>query len=557
MSVSVYEWQHILILVSDFTGSGGCASGNQIDLNCCRPSAHTLNAEMADLDFESSPSRRLVSPRGGDQSGPNIVFRRLDLDLSSLVSEMLEAFGTALGAKHGALFVDGVLCDLSEASLNIPSHQDSFVEWMHEWIGSLAVAKFILHGAFTIDAKESRKDSSKSQARCHRILESLASSILPLLVDSTLWNLPINARGTYFDGKSEMSTVKPLAPIVLQVNAAVVVLLLDLIGEFSCLLGSGMEPSLSSVLYPVVARASQNSVEAVKAAAVRTLQTMGLVWGFETVQDLINEEQTRLVAEMVSRLRLPGGTEVPSQGDAEEILSVATSLRWTLTVSSQTEKRVDQSGRSIARRSGLVDLMSLLEYRLDHLFLRKSLGDDDVEDICMLHKAFFDYFLFSFAVNDEAVYSYKMKGLEREPEQPWLDTLSMFRRATPQALGTTTIHELQKNAADRNAKQLLNITAPDIALFSKLLARNGYLLSYRKLKSRITSCEGLTSGFKFLAFVGSEHQVSHPMVDNRKYVTRDSHRPMNFFRMNRMNRTIFKTPSSAKLQTCGHPSKHV
>jgi hypothetical protein len=464
-----------------------------------------LNLGMADPDFKAIANRKLVTTNMTDDVGPDIILRWLNSELSSLAFEMLEAFGRALGVKYGALFVDGVISDLSEASLHMPSNPDSIAEWMHEWIGSLIVARVVLHGAFCLD------DSRKSPTRRHRILESLAASICPLLVDSVLWNLPTsNARDTSSDGKLELSTQKTQTPLLLEGNVTVAVLLLDLLGEFSMLLGTGSEPTLSSVLYPVAARASQNTVEAVKGSAARTLAAIGTSLGFETVEDMIFAELTRLVAAMVGRLRLPGGTQVPGRVDADEILSVAASLRWTLTMAARSNDQADELAKQVAR-SGLVDLMSLLEYRLDHLFHQKVLVDGDIDDICVLRKAFFDYFLSSFAVNDEAAYSYKMRGLEREPKHPWLEAVSMFRETTPpEGLGTGAIHESEKTTWDDrqgSATKSLSIPATDIALFSNLIARNGYLLSNRKLKSRILACEGLTSGFKFLAFVGSEHQV--------------------------------------------------
>jgi len=55
----------------------------------------------------------------------------------------------------------------------------------------------------------------------------------------------------------------------------------------------------------------------------------------------------------------------------------------------------------------------------------------------------------------------------------------------------------------------LDVTKGDISLFAKLIARGCYLLSNIKLDSRISSCDALTLAFKFLAFVGSEHDVSN------------------------------------------------
>ena len=53
------------------------------------------------------------------------------------------------------------------------------------------------------------------------------------------------------------------------------------------------------------------------------------------------------------------------------------------------------------KNSAIMELMNLLDFRLDYLFVQKALTDADVEAICSLHKVFFDYFLLEFEVKKE------------------------------------------------------------------------------------------------------------------------------------------------------------
>lgn len=471
--------------------------------------SYILNPGITDVDFESSIGKRLLTNHGNGLGESSVAFCRADLESASLINDMLVVFGQTLGGKYGAIFVDNVISDFFEASLRIPSHRDSFADWLHEWIGSLVVARAVLQGAFAPSEKRlsttttTTTETGKAQARRHRILGSLASSILPLLVDSAMWNLPLTKRQTNLEGQSNVSAPKPVTPLVSQGNTTVAVLLLDLIGKFCECLGKS---TLSDVLYPVVTRASQNNNDTVKSAADRTLATMAVARGFESVEGMIYQEKSRLIASMLARLRLPGGTQVPGRRDSEEILSVVASLRWILTMLAQIKLEDDLFMKRVAR-NGLLDLMSLLDYRLDHLFLQKILGDYDVEEICGLHKAFFNYYLSHFSVNEKTVYSYRMKGLARELKQPWLDTLSIFRKSTPSGLHGALKEAIVDHRWLEEPAQSLSMSRNDASVFSKLIARNGYLMSYQKLKSRISACECLTSGFKLLAFVGSEYQV--------------------------------------------------
>ena len=98
-----------------------------------------------------------------------------------------------------------------------------------------------------------------------------------------------------------------------------------------------------------------------------------------------------------------------------------------------------------------------------------------------------------------------MRNLEKESKQPWLDLLSQFRKAPLEPFNPD---QYSHSDTKDNEARLLDVEKDDIALFAKLIARDCYLLSYRKLQSRISSCDAMTMAFKFLAFVGSEHYVS-------------------------------------------------
>ena len=460
-----------------------------------------------------------------------IQLRHLNnIDLSSLGRDILQTLGKLLGPKHGAIFVDEIISDFIEASFQMPTSyhstddNNSFVGWLHEWIGSLVVAREVLLGSFSTNSntdintnteqhqRQAYESSSKKTKRRSRILQSLASSILPLLIDSSLWNLPTENR---------LATVNEALPSqILQKNTVVVVLLLELIGTFCEVLRQDAESMLSTILYPVVDKIIHGeSMLAIQNSGLSTLKVMSLSCGFKSTEDLIYAEQNQLIASMVGRLRLPGGSRIPSRNDAEEIMSVTNTTRWTMEMIARINNKGNDEGRSYSSPKGgkasMVDLISLIDYRLDHLFLQKVLVDDDVKIVCSLHKAFFNYFLFLFKVKKDVTYSHKMKNLEKDSKQPWLHELSKFRKVPPVDDQSATISTVDSSDCDQAEEsgeggrgRLLNVTEADITLFSKLIARDCYLLSYKKLESRISACDALTIAFKFLAFVGSEHDVS-------------------------------------------------
>ena len=488
-----------------------------------------------DLDSLSGKNGSLVSMVIDHRGNSPIKLRYLDHpdSMQSARDSILRSLGKLLGPKYGAIFVDEVISDFMEASFQMPkannnhSSNEIFVGWLHEWIGSIVVAQEVLMGSFSVmettASTRTQRDQldqrellliEKRENRRKRILLSLASSILPLIVDCSLWNLSIDNRIATMNTTATNNNSTTLSPQTLQRNQIVVVLLMEYIGVFCQLLRRDLNEVLVSILYPIVEkttrRGSKTSSDIIQQIGLSTLKIISLSCGLQSTENLIHAEQNRLIAAMVGRLRLPGGSRIPkNRDDAEEILSVAKTSIWALeminrrnTNTSAKSQQADQE-LELATNSAVVDLVALLDYRLDHLFLQKVLVDADVETVCSFQKAFFNYFLFLFEVKKEATYSFQMKNVEKDSKQPWLDLLSQFRK-----IPLDTQETDGGNDAKENVGRLLDVTKSDIALFAKLIGRGCYLLSYQKLESRISSCDALTIAFKFLAFVGSEHDVS-------------------------------------------------
>ena len=434
---------------------------------------------------------------------------------------ILRSLGGLLGPKYGAIFVDELLSDFMEASFQMPkantlsSSNDLFAGWLHEWIGSLIVTREVLRGSFSVTPVVTPAPDKREKRR-KRILLSLASSIVPLLVGSSLWNLPLDNRRDLINSIATDNNGTALSPQTLQRNRILVILLMELIGTFCQLLGPDLKEVLVTVFYPIVEkttrRGHKTSSHIIHQTGLSTLRIMSLSYGFDDIEDLIHAEQNRLVSAMIGRLRLPGGSRIPNTRDeAEEIFSVTKTSIWLLEMinrkieatngSANTEEN-DEEEFVGAKSSAIMDLIALLNYRLDHLFLQKVMTDADIETVCSLHKAFFNCFLHLFNVDKEKTYSYQMKNLEKDSKEPWLDLLSQFRKRPP--LGTEAF-DISDEANNENEGNLLDFSKSDIDLFAKLIARDCYLLSYQNLESRISSCDALTIAFKFLAFVGSEH----------------------------------------------------
>jgi len=450
-------------------------------------------------------------------------------------NSILRSLGKLLGPKYGALFVDEIISDFVEATLQMPKTEidnekissDLLEGWLHEWVGSLIVAQEVLLGCFEANTQREQFQQKelllveKQEKRKRRILLSLASSILPLLVDCSIWNLPIDSQITSLKNATINDGNTVLSPQTLRRNKIVVISLMELILVFCQLLEQDIREVMVSIFFPIVEKTARKSQEInsniVQQTGLSILKMMSSSCGFQSTEDLIYAEQNQLIAVMVGRLRLPGGSRIPkSRDDAEEVLSVAKISIWVLemvnrrknievnSIQQSSEEETPQSDEQRTKNSAIIDLVALLDYRFDHLFLHKVLADADVGTVCSLYKAFFNYFLLLLKVNKDATYSFQMKNLSPDSNQPWLDLLSQFRKHPRDTQETDDNDSLEENDG-----RLLDVTKGDISLFAKLISRGCYLLSNIKLDSRISSCDALTLAFKFLAFVGSEHDVSN------------------------------------------------
>ena len=143
------------------------------------------NFGMRTLQYDPGSSLRYLSDKETEENAVGV----------------LRALGKVLGPKYGACFVDSCIADLFDACVsrtlcqNISASQmlmgPSHIAWLHEWIGSIALAHEVTLGAFNGRINSSTEcDLSKNDRRQQRLLAKLASSVLPVVVSSPLWDLP-------------------------------------------------------------------------------------------------------------------------------------------------------------------------------------------------------------------------------------------------------------------------------------------------------------------------------------------------------------------------------
>jgi hypothetical protein len=453
--------------------------------------------ELMNVDLQPSIGVRMPPVIVNDTNKSTLRLQRLDLELASLAKDMIRVLGESQGPKYAAISIDTILSDFFEATSSAPSAASAYLAWLHDWVGGLVVARELLIGAFSPRHNEASRLGSKNLRKSH-ILRCLAVSILPLVVQSDFWGRVMNDQQLY----TREGGPKP-APRVLEANASVAVLLFDLVQTFcNFMKPDDVDCNLCTLLLPLLEVASHSTFGLVREASIRSLTTIAISLGRNEVEDLVFLEQHRLVASMMGRLRL---TQAPGEDATKDILTIAGAMKGMLEYLMKASVERNDN-RTTTSRGPVVDLMALLDRRLSQVLYEKSLSYGSLEVVCSLHRCFFEYFLHAFRVEKSAVYSYRTRDIESESQNDWLDKLYKFRKSN----SVRPIHEEFPQNARREREHLLrflDVSANEIEIFSTLIARNCTLLSNQNLSIRISSCQGLLSAFRFLAFVGTVHEV--------------------------------------------------
>lgn len=450
-----------------------------------------------DLEFSVGSIRATLVK---DSNASAMKLRWLDSDLTSLARCAVRSLGESFGPKHSALLIDAFVSTFYEATVLSPNQSRPHLECLKESFGCLVAARELLFGAFAICNGVTMIQRPKSANSAH-ILESLGMSVLPLIVSSNfVWSRPPSNENANKNGEAK-------APKALMAQDAVAAMLLELVQAFCILLTpNALDKALSTILYPVVEMASQTEFDTAQGAALRVLESAGHTLGRKDVDHMVHSEAQSLVAAMLGSLRLPGGIVRPSTHDVRDLPNVARALRWTLDSLSRAG-RDSRNGDETAQISMLVDLMSILEENFDHAFYQKLLSETAVDSLCALHKSFFEYALVCFGAANDTSYSYGARDIAFPSQPSWLDTLDNFREASAIDLREETDPQRRNLEAGKLRLRTLQVTDKDIHLFSKIICRNCYLLSSPVLRIKIASSRGLVASFRFLAFVGSVHEV--------------------------------------------------
>lgn len=510
-------------------------------------------AELFDVDFSTVDSRRGASIEILDQR--NLLdskaysrgFVRLKLLTPASEKEaksMVHELGRVLGPKHAALFIDAIVADLLNESVDrvaagISRVRMSQESWCHEWIGCLTLTRELLIGAFNvvIDLEKSKKKSAGQKKT--KLLNSLATSTLPILVSPPLWDLPVNHVGspTPEDGSSwskallnstSSASFDSFSTKALRGNGCFLLCLLRIVVTMVGLLGDVGTALIPTFLPPVLEMATTSRVEYLKEEAQAALEQIASSLSYKSLAVMIGQNMGVVAGAILARLRLPGGrVSLPGSNTTNEIFAISHTIRsiieLILAENQQQFDAVQTCDRS--NFSYILELVMTLTDRYDCLASKSSCEFETTFSMVSVYDSAFRFLLFSYRAEESAALEQKQASRSKS----WLEPLDAFRSLEVDDVGMNSdkfddlspregfeayrkesaFDHKKKDDHDTNGRSLSRLVSNhEINFVSMLLARCSFFVSNASLRLQVESCSAMAHGFRFLAIVALLCKVS-------------------------------------------------
>jgi hypothetical protein len=484
---------------------------------------------MVDVDFESFEPRAANAIVVASNSNHCTVRRPLGPPMRHMTNEtkevavnMLRSLGKALGPKYTAVFVDACIADLFEACISRVESRVSLVgksqtEWLHERIGSIILVQEMLIGAF---AKEPEgPGASKREQKRSRILSDLASSILPIVISSPLYDLPtypshqgaevVNEKGTTSQVGSLVALDKArdhgVLSAALRGNASVSFYLLGVTGTMFDLLGRTGHSFLPLVLYPVLKNIGSRNILLNQDMAFHVLESLVTSCEYENMTDLLTDNMDNLMGTLMGRIRLSGGRALGKTESDDETITVVSTVTAMLRIAAGSNGNTQVCERSFSPSmlSYMEELVTALIARFDHQAAKSANQRDTVTTFVQLFDSalthmdcWYEYIEAKTPVNSSTV--------SESSKEAWLALLDPFRIDKEKGLSPEEGFELYRDQHVEEKGPAIGfqlVSASEIEFVKRIISRCCFLLSHPSLTSQIQSCAALIRGFRFLGAV--------------------------------------------------------
>ena len=433
-----------------------------------------------------------------------------------LAENCLLNLGKALGERHGALLADSMVADLFEscvarAERQIPFTGQSHVEWLHEWIGSIRVAKKIVEGSFSEAHSNSKKKSKRSQ-----ILFEFCSSVLPIVSSAPLFDLPLRepqsneaspTQALLGDAqvvnRSLDATRELTTSIALRGNAAFTYYLIDFVNLLFELLQDEGRRFLHPILFPLLAKVSQEQNSLIQNMASCSIERISLVTQHNGPSDMVRRNTQPIVGILIGKLRAPGGKALSRNSAFDEdlfvVMKVLSGLFRILSVSSLPVTGIELDERN--NMSSCLKVVDELIERLDYHHVQLSREEDKGMALLQLLSSAVS----AVSLQCEAGHCVSEIVEKKETTMPWLQLLDQFKIDSGDQVDSSScleqyIEESAEHADNAHFQTDRLHLVTDIEFVARVASRCCFFLSNPCLNVQCKSCDVLIQIFEFLGW---------------------------------------------------------
>jgi hypothetical protein len=414
-------------------------------------------------------------------SGPSapcaLNFRNLSSETFGIVLELINSLGQLLGPKRVSRWVDSALADFFQATLSRVEERVSLVgrtqlQWLHERIGDLVLLEPLLCGAFQQDG----------HTRNGKLLLKLASSIIPVLTNAPISNLPISMHDSRGPGAFVQSALRG--------NACVSIVSLSIVSRLVSLLEDDGRFILPAVLYPLLERLGTDCIP-VRNVAYHALVQLSACGSYTNVCELLLDNIDVILESIKKRIRADRRKgAIPSNDELQALYGASDMAAAVLRLIASSDR--DTRARSTTL---VVDLSSRLIDRYDALL-------SCVRDVHFLQS-------YSGLLHYAAVYaSNRIDHVNNTTSTTitsptWIAMLERVVGGEPDKVDTTRLATIAHGTFN---KGVTPETASTLVTLTELVAKRcNFLLCQDSLCIRNQSCESLQHVFRCLGKIAAQY----------------------------------------------------
>lgn len=416
------------------------------------------------------------------EPAPKYISRETRVAVLSMVRQL----GKVLGAKPVTLLIDNTIASLYESILGRVESGFSLVGdghtvWLHEWIGIISILRPFMEGAFC--------NGDSSDAKQQKCIDSLLSSVLPVLVSSPLWDLPC------VDDPLLLNKGKQSAAPALRGNSLFRFYLLDILPAFfSSSERKRVEVALPIIIHPILETLGYIQVPLVRSMATFVLTSIAHFCEYSSATDLLLGSFDIVVTSILGKLRVTR-RKCDAFGEVMlEILREVGTATAILRIASMHEMNHERDLRFHSRFLSREELVAVVLERIDRFVFEISKEETYLLVVISFYRAVIETYLAGVESMPNMVTSVSIR-------EPWLQTLSYFLVDQSELIQELTcdVDDSGKNTMTDDTSCFKN----DINLVSQMMFRCCYFLSYASLKVQINSCCALSAGFEFLGIISN------------------------------------------------------